>query len=142
MFISPVLPPLPYPPQHQLAAGELCMRDHSSLSAGELCMRDQSGLGLFDPGIITSPLNAVSSVFQTFAAKKIADKQAKLEAAKIKAEREQNAREFALVQAQLQALPYERKIATQTYTLWAIAGVATVVSGVFLFAAIRAKKES
>jgi len=131
VLISAAFPPLPVPP---------------GLSAGELCTREPIGrlgsMGLDPTGIataVTGGISAVGGIFQTLAAEKIAKKQAKVQEAQIKAEREQNARDFAIAQAQMLALPAEQSRLAQTYALWAVGGVAVFIGGIFLIAAIRAK---
>jgi len=132
MLVSAPYPPLPIGQSGLDHTGRLC----------ELCKQEPLGdLGFaFDPGMVTIPLGIGASIFQTMAAKDIAKKQAKLEAAALKAQRENNAREFAMAQAQMQALPAEQNRLMQTYALYAIGGVAVVVSGIFFIAAIRAGK--
>lgn len=130
MLVTASYPPLPIGQSGLDHTGRLC----------ELCKQQPLGDLGFDIGWVTSPLSLVGDIFKTVAAKDIAKKQAKLETAALKAQRESNAREFALAQAQMQALPAEQNRLRQTYALYAIGGVAVVVSGIFLIAAIRAGK--
>ena len=119
------------------------MRDQSALGGagecGELCMRDHTGLGLipFDPGQILGP---IATIYKTVEESKIAKSQTKLEQQKIKSQKEQDARELAMAQAQGQLKPFEEKRKQQITALYAVGGAAALISLVFIIAAVRRGK--
>lgn len=97
----------------------------------------QINLG-FDPLSLSSGLiSSVGGIFQTIAASKIAKKQAKIQEMAIKAQREQNARDFALSQVQLKAAAVESAEERSRLGTYAIAGVLGSIGLVFVFSAIR-----
>jgi hypothetical protein len=102
-------------------------------------MRDHTGLGLipFDPGQILGP---IATIYKTIEESKIAKSQSKLEQQKMKAQKEQDARDLAMSQAQQQVKPFEEKRKQQITALYAVGGAAALISLVFIIAAVRRGK--
>ena len=133
------MPPLPFPPGYVSGISgpmsDVC-------GAGEICSRNGGMGSLIDPlAPLTAAFSAAGGIFGAITQKQIADKQNKLEMAMLKAQREQNARDFALAKAEIAKLPAEQKRTTTLIALYALGGVAVVVSGIFLIAAIRGKRK-
>lgn len=110
---------------------------------GELCRDSRmTSQGMGELGFVDAIAGMVGSIGNYFAVKeqvKAVKKQVSLQAQALKAQKENDARTFALTQAQLQALPYEAQRNTQIYTLYAIGGAAAIVSGIFILAAVRSR---
>lgn len=146
MLISTFPPPLLPLSEGLASTAEICQR--SDLS----CLKSQGpmgsfggsgnvGLGFVDPVTLTAAiLGGGTALYSTFAAKKAADKQAKLDAAAIKAEKEKVAQALALAQAQLQAQPYSEERRDQMLVLAAVGVVAVGVAVMFLWSGIKARK--
>ena len=137
-------PPLPFPSgffqsgmEDVCGAGEICSRSDRQLEG----LGENHGLG-FDLSPLSAVFGAGAGIFGAITQKHIADKQASLEAAALKAQKEQNAREFALAKVQIAQLPSQQKRTTTLIALYAIGGVAALISGIFLVAAIRGKKKA
>lgn len=125
MLISFAPPPLPH---------------HIGLYEGvaTLC---PTGLG-FDPISLIGGgiLGPITSFLKTKSDEKIAKKQIQLQAAQLRAEKEQAAREYALTQAQSLAQPSADKRRDQIIALSAVGGAAVLISGLLIMAAAKARR--
>lgn len=98
----------------------------------ELCSR-REGLGFLPAvmaaGAVLGPVSNLASSWVTAKSNEnIAKQQAKIEALQAKGEKEDAAREFAVLQAMKQIEPHEKARNQQLYALYAVGGVATVIS--------------
>ncbi len=112
--------------------------------AGYLCQPSQTGMG-FDPTmLLTSVLSPISQYFVAKEQSKTAKKAIALEASKLKTEKDQDARDYALARAQSQAdaltNPAEEKRKEQMIVLFAVGGAALVISGLFIMGAVKNKR--
>lgn len=137
--------PMMFPLMDGEAAGidEICSRGNVFDGAGEICSPNnvfevrQVNLG-FDPtAMVGGVVGAVGGIMQTIAATKIAKKQAKIQEAALKAQKEQNAREFAMAQVQMKASAIESAEERTRLGTYAIAGTLGAIGLIFVFSAIR-----
>jgi uncharacterized membrane protein YuzA (DUF378 family) len=142
MMVVPI-PPLPFPPGFFQGLDDVC-------GVGEICSRDDyqlegiAGMGQLGPisAITGGIVGGAASIFSTIEQKKESDEQAALEAQALKLQKQEDARNFALTQAQIAQQPAQEKQTTTMLALYAIGGIAAIVSGIFLVAAIRSKKDT
>ncbi len=122
---------------------------HGLEEAGALC-QPRSGMGDLGIGLdpwsslFTSVLTPISNFFQAKEQSKTAKRAMALEASRLKTEKDQEARDFALARANAQAdalvSPAEEKRKEQLVTLYAVGGVALVISAFFIMGAIKNKR--
>lgn len=99
------------------------------------------GLGILEPfSLITGILGPVSDFLKTKSQEKIAKKQLALQAAELKAEKEEAAREYALTQAQSFAQGSVDKRRDQTIVLAAVGGAAVLISALLIVGAMKARR--
>lgn len=115
---------------------------------GEICHPNMQGLRQVTPdpfsaavGGIPSIVGAVQSILGTSPAQRIAKEQQKLEAAQIKAEKQAAAQQFALDQLQADVSPSEQRRQSEIYALYAVGGIAAIITLTFILKA-GAKKGS
>ncbi len=110
---------------------------------GDLCQRaDVRGMGEMGilPIDILSPITGIATAFiSTKSNEKIAKQQEKIAKLQIKGEREQAAREFAILQAMKQAEPHEKARNSQMIALYAVGGVAALISLYMLTSMARSR---
>jgi len=110
--------------------------------AGELCQRHDvsgmGGMGMFPIGDLLSPITGVATALITSKSnEKIAKQQEKIAKLQMKGEQEQAAREFAVLQAMKQVEPHEKSRNSQLIALYAVGGVAALISVYMLVSMAR-----
>ncbi len=111
---------------------------------GELCQRaDVRGMGEMGilPIDILSPITGIATaLISSKSNEKIAKQQEKIAKLQIKGDREQAAREFAVLQAMKQVEPHEKARNSQLIALYAVGGVAALISLYMLTSMARSRK--
>ncbi len=93
--------------------------------------------------IVAAVAALVGSVMSYMSARvqaKVATKQVGVEEAQLKQEKLENAQQFALQQALLYKQPADQQRQEQIMGLAAIGGTALLISGIFIFSAVKGKK--
>ncbi len=108
--------------------------------------RPVPGMGFIDPiSAVSSILTPISNYFVAKEQNKTAKKQIELQAKALKTQKEQDARDFAYAQANMQAealtSPDEAKRKEQVIILSAVGGAAILISALFILGATKAGRE-